>query len=248
MNITNKTIDYQSQSQSQSKTTSHRGYLAWDQDITAPCPGIVVIHNFWGVSDLVRRHTDRLVQQGYCALALDMYGEGMVAENPIQGIETMHTVLGDMEMGTARLKAGYATLLAQPQVDAQRTAAVGYCFGGSMVLHMARIGMPLKAVISFHGALMSFHEPLPGTVKASVLVCHGGADAKISMADVARFKQEMEQAEADYEVIVYAGAQHGFTNKGADADSEKYGIPEGYDAQADRQSWAAMTALLERQL
>lgn len=242
MQITNKIIEYQSDS----NNTSHRGYLAWNQDITEPCPGIVVIHNFWGVGDLVRKHTDRLAQQGFCALAIDMYGNGMVAADPIQGIATMNTVLGDMEMGTARLKAGYAALLAQPQVDAQRTAAVGYCFGGSMVLHMARIGMPLKAVVSFHGALMSFHKPVPREVKASVLVCHGGDDAKISMDDVAMFKQEMEDAKVDYEVIVYAGAQHGFTNQGADEDSKKYGIPEGYNAQADRKSWAAMMTLLER--
>ena len=244
MNIISKMIEYRSQSKS--TETNHRGYLAYDHDITTARPGIVVIHNFWGVGDLVRKHTNRLAQQGYCALAIDMYGEGMVAEDPIQGIETMKTVLGDMEMGSARLKAGYDALLGQSQVDAQRTAAVGYCFGGSMVLHMARIGMPLKAVVSFHGALMSFHKPVPGEIKASVLVCHGGDDAKVSMDDVAHFKQEMEDANADYEVIVYAGAQHGFTNQGADEDSRKYGIPEGYDAQADRDSWSAMMTLLER--
>ena len=244
MQITNTIIEYQSQSQS--KTTSHRGYLACTQDITDPVPGIVVIHNFWGVADHVRDRAERLAQQGYCALAIDMYGDGMVAENPAHGLETMSAVLADMEMGSARLKAGYAALLAQPQVDAQRTAAVGYCFGGSMVLHMARIGMPLKAVVSFHGALMSFHKPVPGEVKASVLVCHGGDDTKVSMADVSMFKQEMKDAEVDYEVIVYAGAKHGFTNKNADEDSRKYGIPEGYNAQADRESWVAMMNILER--
>ncbi len=246
MNITNQIIEYQSQHQSQD--TLHRGYLAWNQDSTAARPGIVVIHNFWGVTDLVRKRADRLAEQGYCALALDMYGNGMVADNPIHGIETMNTILADMEMGATRLKAGYAALLEQPQVDAERTAGIGFCFGGSMVLHMARIGMPLKAVVSFHGALKSFHKPLCGEVKARVLVCHGGDDAKVSMDDVALFKQEMDDADVDYEVIVYAGAQHGFTNQSADADSKKYGIPEGYDAQADRQSWLAMMALLERSL
>ncbi|WP_423905737.1 dienelactone hydrolase family protein [Candidatus Spongiihabitans sp.] len=240
MNLTHQIIEYSS------KGVRHRSYLAWDQDIKTPRPGIIVIHDLWGLGDQVRGCADRLAQQGYCALAIDMYGEGRVAENPVQAEEAMNAVLGDMKMGTTRLKAGYDALLEQPQVDTETTAAIGYCFGGAMALHMARIGLPLNAVTSFHGALRSFHKPACGEVKASVLVCHGGDDAKVSMDDVATFKQEMDDAGADYEVIVHVGAQHGFTSKEADKDREKYGIPVGYNAQAERESWAAMMRLFER--
>ncbi|WP_424946706.1 dienelactone hydrolase family protein [Candidatus Spongiihabitans sp.] len=240
MNLTHQIIEYQS------KGAAHRGYLAWDADVKTRRPGIIVIHEWWGLDAHMRGRADQLARQGYCAFAIDMYGDGRVAENLEQAKEASGVVYGDMEMGAARLQAGYDALLQQPQVDAERTAAIGYCFGGAMVLHMARIGLPLRAVASFHGALRSHHQPVVGQVKARVLVCHGGDDAMVSMDDVAAFKQEMDDAGADYEVIVHAGAQHGFTNKQADVNAEKYGIAVGYNAQAQRESWAAMTALFER--
>jgi len=114
-----------------------------------------------------------------------------------------------------------------------------------MALHMARTGFPLNAVVSFHGALGSFHRPAAGEVKAKVLVCHGGGDAMVSMDDVAAFRQEMDAAGADYEVIIHDGAPHGFSSKEADQNGEKYGIPVGYDAIADTDSWNAMKALFK---
>jgi len=214
--------------------------------ILTPGPGIIVIHEWWGLNDYIRERVDMLAGQGYLAFAIDMYGEGSVAENPDQAGAAMNSVLEDMKTGTARLTAGYETLIAQPLVDASRTAAIGYCFGGAMALHMARTGMSLCAVASFHGALGSFHKPAPGEMKASVLVCHGGEDAMVSMDDVAAFKEEMEAANADYEVIVHPGAQHGFTSKEADSNGIKYGIPVGYNATADQDSWAAMMSLFAR--
>jgi dienelactone hydrolase len=153
-----------------------------------------------------------------------------------------------METGTARLTAGYEALTSLSLVDPGKTAAIGYCFGGAMALHMARIGLPLSAVVSFHGALGSFHNPAPGEVKASILVCHGGEDVMVSMDDVAAFKQEMDAARAEYEVIVHAGAQHGFTSKEADSNGRKYDIPVGYNARADEESWAAMMSLFDRKI
>jgi len=242
MSLNNKTIDYESNG------TRLRGYLAWDSDLDSPGPGIIVIHEWWGLNDYIRERADMLAQQGYLAFAIDMYGDGRIAENPDQAGAAMNSVLEDMETGTARLAAGYETLVAQPLVDAGKTAAIGYCFGGAMALHMARTGMPLCAVASFHGALGSFHKPAPGEVKASVLVCHGGEDAMVSMNDVAAFREEMEGANADYEVIVHPGAQHGFTSKEADSNGKKYDIPVGYNATADQDSWVAMMSLFDRKL
>ncbi|MCY3769396.1 MAG: dienelactone hydrolase family protein [Gammaproteobacteria bacterium] len=240
MNLSNKTIEFEVDG------ALHHAYMAWDQDVDGPRPGVMVIHEWWGLNDYVRGRADRLARLGYCGFAVDMYSNGETADNPEKAGELMNAVLGDMESGTTRLKAGYAAMLEQDQVAAGKTAAIGYCFGGAMVLHMARIGLELNAVVSFHGALGSFHSPAPGAVKASLLVCHGEDDAMVTMSDVAGFREEMDAAGADYKVIVHSDAQHGFSNPGADEKNEKYGLPVGYSARADSESWDAMIALFQR--
>lgn len=226
--------------------TVHQGYLAYDDEITGDRPGVIVVHEWWGLDDYITRRAHMLAELGYVALAVDMYGGGRTADNPEEAGEMMNGVLNDMETGTAALEAGYQLLLSQAGVDRQRTAAIGYCFGGAMVLHMARIGLPLSAVVSFHGALGSFHDAEPGSIKPAILVCHGSADSMVSMDELEAFKQEMEQARADYEVLLLQDAKHGFTNPQADVNAEKYGIDLGYQQRADAQSWAAMRTLFER--
>jgi len=225
---------------------SHQGYLAYDDEISGSRPGIVIVHEWWGVNDYMVRRAHMLAELGYVALAIDMYGEGRIAADPDEAGSLMNGVLDDMESGTAALEAGYALLLSQPGVDASRSAAIGYCFGGAMALHMARIGLPLSAVASFHGSLGSFHTAEPGSIKPSILVCHGTADSMVTMEDLEGFKQEMEQAQADYEVLLLEGAKHAFSNPQADVNAEKYGIDLGYQQQADARSWAAMQALFEK--
>ena len=240
MNIQQTNIDYAC------GQSNHKGYLAWDSDIQGPRPGIIVIHEWWGLNEYIRQRTEMLAELGYCALAIDMYGDGLIAETPDQAGAAMNKVLGDMETGTERLKGAYQALLSQSQVDPERTAAIGYCFGGAMALHMARIGMPLNAAVSFHGALGSFHTAKAGEIAANVLVCHGAGDAMVSMDDVENFKKEMDAAEANYQVVIHPGAPHGFTSKEADANGKKYEIPVGYDAAADVDSWNAMQDLFKR--
>ena len=224
----------------------HQGYLAYDDEVAEARPGIVIVHEWWGLNDYIVRRAHMLAELGYVALAIDMYAGGQVAEDPAQAGELMTGVLDDMDKGTAALRAGYELLLDQPGVDRERTAAIGYCFGGAMVLHMARIGLPLSAVVSFHGALGSFHTADPGSIGAKILVCHGAADSMVSLDDLEGFNNEMNAAQADYEVLLLDGAKHGFSNPQADVNGEKYGLDLAYSPAADEKSWAAMQGLFDR--
>tara|TARA_B100000809_G_scaffold240259_1_gene262445 strand:- start:1097 stop:1825 length:729 start_codon:yes stop_codon:yes gene_type:complete len=221
-----------------------KGYIAYDDANESPGPGVMVIHEWWGLDDYIRTRADRLAELGYTALAIDMYGNGDTAGNPNEAGAMMNAVLGDMETGTSRLKAAHEVLCAQSMVDETRTAAIGYCFGGAMVLHMARIGMPLKAVVSFHGALRSFHAPAAGEIKSRILICHGAADSLVPESDIKAFNTEMATAQANVKFESYEGALHGFTNPDATERGRAYGLPLAYDESADHASWSSMQALL----
>ena len=237
MNFTTARIDYRV------GDNIHQAYLANDESISGPRPGVIIVHEWWGVNDYIIDRTQQLAELGYVALAIDMFGNGKIAENPDEAGELMNGVLGNMEAGTAALRAGYEVLLEQPSVDEEKTAAIGYCFGGAMVLHMARIGLPLAAVASFHCALGSFHQAQPGSISPRILVCHGEADSMVTMDDVAGFRAEMDAAQANYEVKLYTGAKHGFSSREADVNGSKYGIDVGYNAAADEASWQAMLSM-----
>ncbi len=234
MNITTGRIDYRV------GDNIHQAHIAYDDSVNTPRPGVIVAHEWWGVNDYIDERVQQLAELGYVALAIDMYGNGKIADNPDEAGGLMNRVLGDMEAGTEALKSGYQLLLEQDTVDAGKTAAIGYCFGGAMVLHMARIGLPLSAVASFHGALGSFHQADPGSISARILVCHGEADSMVTMDDLAGFRAEMDAARANYETLTYADAKHGFTSPEADNNGSKYGIDVGYNAAADQASWQAM--------
>jgi dienelactone hydrolase len=227
--------------------TTLRGCLAHPAT-AAKGPGVLVVHEWWGLNDYIRRRARMLAELGYTALAVDMYGAGKTASDPAGANELMNAALADRAALEARFMAAFERLTSDPGVDRTRVAAIGYCFGGAVVLHAARIGLPLAAVVSFHGALGSFHKPAPGTVKAKVLVCHGAADALVPAADLAAFEQEMKDAQADYRVVQYPGALHGFTNPAADENGKKYSLPLAYDAAVDRQSWSDMRELFARTL
>jgi dienelactone hydrolase len=228
--------------------TTLRGFRAVDTARSGKRPGVLVVHEWWGLNDYVRRRARMLAELGYAAFAADMYGDGRTAADPGEAGALMNGVLSDMETGEARLRAALERLQADPAVDPGRLAGIGYCFGGAMVLHAARIGLPLGAVVSFHGALGSFHRPAPGSVKAKVLVCHGGDDSLVPEAELEAFKREMDAARADYRIISYPGAKHGFTNPDAEVNAKRYGIPLGYDPEADHRSWADMQEHFRRAL
>lgn len=220
------------------------GYHAWDDAVAGQRPGVIVVHEWWGLNDYAKRRARDLAALGYSALAVDMYGGGKHTSHPDDAKAFMNAALADPATPKARFQAGLDLLKAQAQTDPARLAAVGYCFGGKVVLDMARQGLPLAAVVSFHGALVTATPATPGSVKARVLVEHGGADSFITTQQVADFKTEMEKAGADYRFVELAGAKHGFSNPDADAH-QAHGMDIGYQKEADERSWADMRALFE---
>ena len=221
------------------------GYHAWDDAIEGKRPGVIVVHEWWGLNDYAKRRARDLAALGYSALAVDMYGEGKHTQHPKDAGAFMQAVMADPATPRARFQAGLDLLKAQPQTDAPRIAAIGYCFGGRVALDMARQGLPLAAVVSFHGALVTDTPAKPGSVKAKVLVEHGAADSFITPEQIAAFKAEMDQAGADYRFVELPGAKHGFSNPDADAH-KGHGLDLGYQKEADERSWADMQQLLKQ--
>ena len=172
-----------------------------------------------------------------------MYGDGKTATHPEDAGAFATAVMSNPEAATTRFRAAMEVLKSQPSVDPQKIAAIGYCFGGSTVLNMARTGMDLDAVVSFHGSLGGL-MPIKGPVRAKVLVCHGADDPFVKEAQIAQFKKEMTESGADFEFVAYPGAKHSFTNPDANAAGEEFGLPLAYSAEADAQSWKAMQDFL----
>lgn len=220
------------------------GYYAYDDAIEGKRPGVVVVHEWWGLNDYAKRRARDLAELGYSALAIDMYGEGKHTTHPADAKGFMQAAMANAETSKTRFLAGLDLLKAQPQTDGDRLAAIGYCFGGKVVLDMARQGVPLDGVVSFHGNLAPQQPATPGSVKARVLVAHGDNDSFVSEQDIASFKNEMQQAGADYRFNRYPDAKHSFTNPDAD-ELAKQGLDIAYQKEADERSWADMQAFFK---
>jgi len=222
------------------------GYLAYDDSIKGKRPGVLVVHEWWGQNDYARKRARMLAGLGYTALAVDMYGEGFVADNPDDAGNLASGVTTDMPLEKARFEAGMDFLRNQETVDPEEIAAFGYCFGGGVVLNMARIGEDLKGVASFHGVLGTEYPAKPWTMKAHIISFSGDADPMIGPDKIAEFKKEMDAAGANYRVVTYPGAKHAFTNPAADELGKKFNLPIAYDAKADKDSWKQATEFLRQ--
>ena len=224
-----------------------RGYVAWDTGIDGRRPGVLVVHEWWGLNDYVRRRAKMLAELGYTAMAVDMYGDGSTADHPQDAQNFMTETLNDLPAARERFNAALQQIRTQPTVNPDKIAAIGYCFGGGVVLHMARYGADLKAVASFHGSLPLAVAPeaLDTAVTARVVAYNGEDDTFVPAEAIQAFKEEMERAGADYQFINYPGAIHGFTNPDATANGENFKLPLKYNALADQSSWDHMRLLLE---
>ncbi len=203
-------------------------------------PGVIVVHEWWGLNDYARSRARQLAEAGFPAIAVDMYGTGSVAEHPDTALAFMNAALADPARMNARFAAARSVLEAQRLVDPARVYAIGYCFGGAVVLNQARAGASLAGVASFHGALASPSPAKAGTVQARVLVATGAADPMVPAEQVTAFVQEMTAAGAEFELLSFPGVTHGFTNPAATATGARFNMPLAYDANADRSSWEAL--------
>jgi len=224
--------------------TTLKGYIAYDDAVKGKRPGVLVVHEWWGQNEYARKRARMLAGMGYTALAVDMYGNGKLADHPDDANKFSSEVSKNMPVAKKRFEAGMKLLRKQKTVDAGKIAAIGYCFGGGVVLNMARMGENLKGVASFHGALGSDIKAKPGHIKARIVSFTGDDDPMIGADKVAAFKKEMDAAKANYRVVTYPGTKHSFTNPDADELGKKFKLPLAYNAAADKDSWQQATVFL----
>ena len=206
---------------------------------------VIVVHEWWGLNQYAKDRARMLAELGHTAIAVDMYGHGKVADHPKDAKGFMDAALENPEKLNARFNAAKAILKQQESVNPDRVYAMGYCFGGAVVLNQARMGNDLAGVASFHGSLNSAVDAKPGDVKAKILVAHGGADPFIPVDQVAGFVTEMVNLGADFQLLNYPQAKHSFTNPGATEKGKKFELPLAYDLQADTESWAAFLEFIK---
>ena len=225
--------------------TTLKGFLAYDDSSTEKRPGVIVVHEWWGQNEYARSRATQLAELGYIALAVDMYGDGKTADHPEDATKFMNEAFSNMELFKKKFEAGLQLLKSQEQTNPEKIAAIGYCFGGATVLGMARAGVDLDGVVSFHGMLATETPAQKGNVKASILVFHGGSDPFVPKEQADAFKKEMTDAEVDFKFVEFEGVQHSFTNPGATEVGKKFGKPFVYNEDADKKSWAEMQVFLK---
>lgn len=217
-----------------------KGYIAYDENVKGKRPGVLVVHEWWGQNEFVRNKARKLAELGYTALALDMYGEGRLASHPDDAGKFSSELMKNFPVAKERFMAALDFLKKQPTVDPDRIGAIGFCFGGGVVLNMARQGVDLTGVASFHGSLAVVKPDTPTQIKAAVRVYNGADDKFIPAEAIAMLKQEMADQKVNFKFVNYPGAVHAFTNPEATEIGKKFSLPLAYNADADKKSWADM--------
>lgn len=222
-----------------------KGFIAYDEAAAGKRPAVIVVHEWWGHNQFTRDCARKAAQAGFVGFALDMYGEGKQADNPEDAGRMSGEIGKNPALMRARFNAARDFVSRQPGADPARIAAIGYCFGGMVVLQMARAGEDLRGVVSFHGILPTGQPVEPGKIKARMLVLNGADDPFVPKEQVEAFEKEMRAAGVDLDVVNYPGVQHAFTNPGATEKGKKFGLPLEYNAEADKKSWNEAVAFLQ---
>lgn len=213
------------------------GYISYDESFTGTRPAILVVHEWTGLNDYSKMRADMLAKLGYFAFAVDIYGKGIRPDNPQEAGKQASIYKSDRKLMRSRILAGLEELKKQKLADVNSIAAIGYCFGGTVVLELARSGADIKGVVSFHGGLDNVKMAGATYIKARILVCHGAADPFVPAEQVKGFEDEMKNSGADYKIISYEGAVHSFTNPKSGNDPSR---GAAYDEAADKKSWEDM--------
>ncbi|NQZ00350.1 MAG: dienelactone hydrolase family protein [Bdellovibrionales bacterium] len=222
----------------------HLGFVAKPMNVDESTPAVLVVHEWWGQTDYPRRRAIMLAKLGYVAMATDMYGDRKILEHPKDAGKFAGQAMKDSKTVASRFTAAMETLKKVKGVNAEKIAAIGYCFGGGVVIDAAKQGLPLKAIVSFHGSLDTPTKAKKGEVKARLLVINGADDSFIKESSIQNFKSAMTKASADFKFVNLEGALHGFSNPDATLNGKKFGIPLAYNEQADQQSWQMMQEFL----
>jgi dienelactone hydrolase len=231
-NLVTQTVDYRDE-----KGTALQGYVVYDDAISGQRPGIIVIHDWRGLTDYTQMRADMLAKLGYLAFAADIYGKGVRPKSVPEYQKQVGIYKGDRALYRERARSAFAALLKQPLLDSTRIAAIGYCFGGTGVVEMARDGLDLKGVVSFHGGLDSQPLSPAATIKPKILALCGADDPYEKAEDMKAFEQQLRENNVDYQIVMYGHAVHAFTDPGVDALHQN---GAKYNAAADKRSWQAM--------
>lgn len=226
---------------------SFTAFYAKPVKVTAKTKTILIVHEWWGLNDYPKSRALQIAKEGNIGFCVDMYGTGKIASNPKDAQALATPFYQDPEFSYARFKAGYDQAMKIKGVDSTKTAAIGYCFGGSVVLNAAKMGLPVDAVVSFHGGLAGIPVEKE-KLKAAVLVCNGAADSFVSEEEIKTFKQQMADANADLTFIDYPEATHAFTNPKSTETGKKFSMPISYNAAADKQSWSDFNKFLKEKV
>ncbi|MFZ5448576.1 MAG: dienelactone hydrolase family protein [Thermodesulfobacteriota bacterium] len=229
--LVTKTVEYRQ------NDTVMQGFLAYDDGFKEKRPGILVVHEWWGLNDFAKERAEKLAGLGYVALAADIYGNGHTTTHREEAAKLAGALRGNPELLRARARAALRVLADNPLVDPKRLGAIGFCFGGTTVLELAYSGADLAGVVSFHGGLPKTTPDDLKRIKASILVLHGADDPHVPAADITAFQEAMRQAGADWQMVYFGGAVHGFTNP-ANVSNKASGV--AYHARTARRSWQYM--------
>jgi dienelactone hydrolase len=220
------------------------GFIAYDANKEGKRPGVLVVPEWWGLNDYVKSRAKQLAEMGYVAMAVDMFGNGKIAANPQEAMALTAPYYSNPALAKSRIDAAIQQLKSLPQVDTSKIAAIGYCFGGSVVLNAAKLGADLKGVVSFHGGLQGV-PPSKDLLKAKILVCQGEADQLAPMSQLEQFRHQMDSVHADYSVKTYPNATHAFTNPASTETGKKFNLPIVYNEKADKDSWEDMKSFFK---
>lgn len=221
-----------------------KGMLFYDANQTEARPGVIVVHEWWGLNEHPLNSAKKLAEKGYVAFALDMYGDAKHVETPDEAAALAGSVYKKFDGAIERFNAALDVLKGNEHCNSEETAAIGFCFGGGIILNMARQGADLDMVGSFHGSLDPVKKASEGIFKGKILVMNGEADPLVSQESIEAFKTEMDSARIDYTFVSYPNALHAFTNPKATEVGEKFNLPVAYNKEADKKSWAELEKLL----